>query len=48
LFRPCSAGKGANAEPARDLASFALDSGRLIIGLADKEFSGSLLSPVDL
>lgn len=37
-----------NAELARDMASFAVDGGTLIIGLDEKEPGGSPLTPVDL
>ena len=40
--------KAANAELARDLASFSVDGGTLIIGLDEKEPRGSPLTPVDL
>jgi len=40
--------KAANAELARDLASFSVDGGTLIIGLDEKEPGGSPLTPVDL
>ena len=41
-------GEGANAELARDLASFSIDGSTLIIGLDEKEPGGSPLTPVDL
>lgn len=41
-------GPKANAETARDLASFSVDAGTLIIGLDEKEPDGSPLTPVDL
>ena len=48
LKRELSAGRGANAELARDLASFAVDGGTLIIGLDERCAGGSPLTPVDL
>lgn len=48
LKRELGPGKGANAELARDLASFAVDGGTLIIGLDEKCAGGSPLTPVDL
>ena len=41
-------GRGANAECARDMASFAPDGGTLIIGLDEDEPGGSPLTPIDL
>jgi hypothetical protein len=40
--------RGANAELARDLASFAVYGGTLIIGVDEKQAAGSPLTPVDL
>jgi hypothetical protein len=48
LKRELSPGKNANAELARDLASFAMYGGTLIIGLDERCPGGSPLSPVDL
>ncbi len=48
LKRELGPGKGANAELARDLASFAVDGGTLIIGLDERCAGGSPLAPVDL
>lgn len=48
LKRELGSGKGANPELARDLASFAVDGGTLIIGLDEKCAAGSPLTPVDL
>jgi predicted HTH transcriptional regulator len=48
LKRDISSGKVANAELARDLASFAVDGGTLIVGLDERCAGGSPLTPVDL
>jgi hypothetical protein len=48
LKRDLSPGKVANAELARDLASFAVDGGTLIVGLDERCAGGSPLTPVDL
>jgi hypothetical protein len=47
--REISAGRGANRELARDLASFAVDGGTLIIGIGeDKEANSLFLAPQPL
>src|SRR5258706_1414582 len=48
LKRELGPGKGANAELGRDLASFAVYGGTLIIGLDERCAGGSPLAPVDL
>src|SRR5216683_3073431 len=48
LKRELTRGKAANAELARDLASFAVYGGTLIIGLDERCAGGSPLTPVDL
>jgi hypothetical protein len=48
LKREIAAGRGANKELARDLASLAVDGGTLLVGIGEDETSGLYLAPQPL